>query len=61
VCPDSSIYRRRLAVVASPALHGVDQRTWRVQLLVDRTDGTCDASTRYSSLSCVGADIYITD
>lgn len=60
-CPDGTAYRRSLAVVAAAAVGGIAQRSWTVQLIVDRADSTCDATTRYTSISCVGADILITD
>jgi len=60
-CPAGTTYRRLLAVVPVPAISGVDQRAWRVRLLVDRADATCDATTRYSRISCVAADLYLTD
>ncbi|MBI5068453.1 MAG: hypothetical protein HZB56_09445 [Deltaproteobacteria bacterium] len=60
-CPAGTTYRRLLAVVPVPAISGIDQRTWTVRVLVDRADATCDAATRYSSISCVGADFFVTD
>ncbi len=60
-CPGGTTYRRLLAVVPVPAISGVDQRSWTIQLLVDRADATCDAATRFSRISCVGADLFLTD
>jgi Tfp pilus assembly protein PilV len=60
-CPSTASYRRWLSVSATPGVAGVDQRAWAVALYVERIDQGCDPTTRYGSIGCTGADLYLTD
>lgn len=55
-CPDTAVYRRWVSATVVPG-----QRVWSVALYVERVDQACTPATRYSSLGCVGADLYLTD
>jgi hypothetical protein len=60
-CPAGTRYRRFISATAVPGAGGIDQRVWAVNLYVERTDQGCSPATRYQSLGCVGADLYLTD
>lgn len=60
-CPDGTQYRRFVSAAAVPGAGGIDQRVWSVNLYVERVDQACTPATRYESLGCVGADLYLTD
>jgi len=60
-CPDGAVYARHLSAVAIPDAAGQDQRTWTVAVYVERLDRPCDPATRYQTLGCVAADLYLTD
>jgi Tfp pilus assembly protein PilV len=60
-CPAGSAYARHLSAVAVPDAAGLDQRTWSVALYVERLDRPCAPATRYQTLGCVAADLYLTD
>jgi type II secretory pathway pseudopilin PulG len=60
-CPTGTQYRRYVSAAAVPGAGGIDQRVWSVNLYVERVDQGCSPATRYQSLGCVGADLYLTD
>jgi hypothetical protein len=54
-CPDGSLYRSWVRI--EPSLN----RTWAVRAYAERMDAGCAAADRYRSLSCVPADVLLTD
>ncbi len=60
-CPAETTYRRLASATAVPDAAGNAQRVWSVNLYVERTDQACSPATRYQSLGCVAADLYLTD
>jgi Tfp pilus assembly protein PilV len=60
-CPDGAVYVRHIGAAPVPDATGADQRVWSVAIYVDRTDRPCTPDTRYQSVGCVGADLYLTD
>jgi hypothetical protein len=54
-CPDGSLYRSWLRIEPSA------ERTWAVRAYAERMDAGCAAADRYRSLSCVPADVLLTD
>jgi Tfp pilus assembly protein PilV len=60
-CPAGWMYRRIVSAAAVPDPAGNPQRIWTMAVYVERTAQGCTAATRYQSLDCVGADLYLTD
>lgn len=60
-CPAGTLYRRWVSATAIPDAAGNPQRVWRVNTYVERVDPGCTAAGRYGSISCVAADLYLTD
>lgn len=60
-CPANTLYRRMVSATAVPDATGAAQRIWAVSIYVERTDQGCTPATRFQSIGCVGADLYLTD
>jgi len=60
-CPAGNAYTRYVS--ATPVLDaaGADQRVWSVGVYVERAGRGCTPATRYGTVDCVGADLFITD
>jgi len=60
-CPAGAVYARHLSAVAIPDAAGLDQRAWTVAVYIERLDRPCTPETRFQTLGCVAADLYLTD
>lgn len=57
-CDARAVYRTWVQVTSlSPSNAG----PWTLSVYAERIDPGCAAADRYSSLACVGADLYVTD
>lgn len=59
-CPDTALYRSWLRVEPSTA-GAAGTRTWMVRTYAERLESPCDPAQRYSTTSCVAADLLLTD
>jgi len=61
-CPaGAAAYRRWVSATPIPDAAGNDQRVWRLNVYVERTDQGCTPATRFQNIGCVAADMYLTD
>ncbi len=60
-CPAGAAYARHLSAVAVPDAAGLAQRVWTVAIYVERLDRPCTPVTRFQTLGCVAADLFLTD